>query len=197
MLLFLSKSMASFFVKYKVAKEEDEELYIYGLQTILSSVFALLLILVFAMIKRDLIETGLFLVCLVLMRSYTGGYHTKKYWSCCLVTLSCYLLNMYIGKMVGSSNELFVLYLVSILIILLISPLESKNKPIREMDMPKFKIIVIGICLIFSTAIAVFYLAGRMTYAVYIELAGITTAGSLVIGYYEKKKEEILNEKSV
>ncbi len=197
MLLFLSKNIASFFVKSGVAKEEDEELYLYGLQTILASVFSLSLILVLAIIKRELVETGIFLSSLVLMRSYTGGYHAKKYWTCCLVTLSCYLLNMFIGRTIGSYNGLFILYLVSTFIILHFSPLENKNKPIEEADMPKFKIIVIGLCLMFSTAIAVLYLTGKMTYAVYIELAGITTAGSLVIGYYEKKKEETLNEENV
>ncbi len=197
MLLFFSKSIASFFVKSGVAREEDEDLYIYGLQTILSSVFSLSLILMLAVIKSMVTETLLFLACLVLMRSYTGGYHAKKYWSCCLVTLSCYILNMLIAKNIGTSNRLFVLYLVSILIILLFSPLENKNKPIAGRDMPKFKLIVIGLCLIFSTAIAFFYLTGKVSYAVYIELAGITTAGSLVVGYYERKKEEVLNEKSI
>ncbi|MGB8452051.1 MAG: accessory gene regulator B family protein [Anaerocolumna sp.] len=186
MLLFLSKNIASFFVKYGVAKEEDEELYIYGLQTILSSIFSLSLILIIAYIKRNMIETGFYLVCLVLMRSYTGGYHAKQYWSCCFMTLSFYLLNMYIGRTAASYNLLFIYYLVSIFIILRFSPLENKNRPIREKDIPKFKIIIIGLCLVFSTAIAVLYLTGKNNYAVYIELAGITTAGSLVIGYLDK-----------
>ncbi len=197
MLLLLSKNIASFFVRTGVTREEDEELYIYGLQTILSSVFSFLMILVLAVIKSDIMETGIFLACLVLLRSYTGGYHAKKYWSCCLVTLSCYLSCMLIGKTIGASNGLFILYLVSIIIILIFSPLENKNKPIGEMDRPRFKLIVIVLCLLFSAGIAFLYLTGNTAYAVYIELAGITSAGSLVVGYYEKKKEEFVNEENV
>lgn len=197
MLLFLSKNIASFFVKFGVAKEEEEELYIYGLQVILSSAFSLAIIFVLAVIKGDIVETGLFLGSLVLLRSYTGGYHAKHYWSCCLVTLSCYLLNLYIGKMIHSYHILFILYLASIFIILLFSPLDNKNKRIAGADIPKFKIIIMGLCLMFSAVIIVLCLVGKMSYAVYIELAGITTAGSLIVGHYEKKKEVVLYEVDV
>ncbi len=197
MLLFLSKKIASFFVKFGVAKEEEEEIYTYGLQVILSSAFSLTLIFALAIIKRDMIETGLFLGSLVLMRSYTGGYHAKHYWSCCLVTLSCYLLNMYIGKMIQSYLILFILYLASISIILLFSPLDNKNKRIAGADIPKFKIIAMGLCLMFSAVIIVLSLVEKMSYAVYIELASITTAGSLIVGYCEKKKEVVLHERDV
>ena len=82
MIARLSKRMASFFVRNEVIKSEDEEVYEYGLQLLLSTVFNGIIALVLAVISGTVWQCVCYLAFFILIRKSAGGFHAKTHLGC-------------------------------------------------------------------------------------------------------------------
>ena len=91
MIARLSKRMASFFVRNKVIKNEDEEVYEYGLQLLLSTVFNGIIALILAIISGTVLQCIYYLAVFVLLRKSAGGFHAKTHFGCCFFLCQCIL----------------------------------------------------------------------------------------------------------
>lgn len=188
MLEKLARRIASYFVKMNVAKEEDEELYIYGLQTILSSVFSILFIGLLSIIFGKILESIIYLSSFILLRRYTGGYHAKKYWTCFCITVISYIINMVIGHYIIEYGEYLMIYLlffICIIVIVLLAPIANKNRPIAESQIGHFKKINRCLCIFFTILCVILNILHRTDWSVYIVLSVITTGITLFIGMVE------------
>ena len=85
MIARLSKRIASFFVCNEVIKSEDEEVYEYGLQLLLSTVFNGVIALTLAIISGTVLQCVCYLAVFVLLRKSAGGYHAKTHFGCCCI----------------------------------------------------------------------------------------------------------------
>lgn len=88
MIARLSKRMASFFVRNKVIKNEDEEVYEYGLQLLLSTVFNGIIALILAIISGTVLQCIYYLAVFVLLRKSAGGFHAKTHFGCCCILVT-------------------------------------------------------------------------------------------------------------
>ena len=82
MIARLSKRMASFFARNNVIKSEDEEVYEYGLQLLLSTVFNGIIALILAIISGTVLQCICYLAAFVLLRKSAGGFHAKTHFGC-------------------------------------------------------------------------------------------------------------------
>lgn len=182
MIAQLSKRLASFFVFRKIIEKEDEEVYEYGLQLLLSTVANGLIALLIAIITGTLLQCFFYLVAFVIMRKNAGGYHANTHIGCCcilVVVLSCFIAFM---KFVPT--DVYIIIAVfsiafSMIIIFLFSPLEHKNKPISSEDKIRLKRKSRIYILIISVIIIALGMLNFKTSMISVALGICTSSGSI------------------
>ena len=127
-----------------VVSKESEEIYIYGFELLVSCVFITTIILALGLIFNVFLETLCFLMAFILLRSFTGGYHAKKYWQCTVVTLGVYAFVMVLSKNVIPNIVFYAaLFVIGVIVICGMAPIENSNKPLSDLEKKRYKIVSI------------------------------------------------------
>lgn len=146
---------------YKVSKKiactifekNDENLdeYIYGIQLFFSSFVCTVLLLVLGFSTKTLIESVVFILSFSALRVYTGGYHSNSYLMCNLFTLLIYasiiLVYKYMFEYIVKVYVCVPMFVITIMLIVIFSPVENKNNPLtkKQSVLCKIKAIVVMI----------------------------------------------------
>lgn len=190
MIARLSKRMASFFVCNEVIKSEDEEVYEYGLQLLLSTVFNGIIALILAIVSGTALQCVCYLAVFVLLRKSAGGFHAKTHFGCCCILAT--VLSLFIMFIKFIPNEVYgivaaIAATFSVVIILAFAPLEHENKPISTKD--KIRLRKISIIYVFLLALLVFMLftAKLKMIMICVALGMFTASSSMLVAVIEKK----------
>ena len=144
----LSRRIVSYLIKYDAIEdtEYNQEFYQYGIEIMLSTLLGFLLVIIIGTITSRITECIIFLVVFVPIRQFTGGYHTDTYFKCnSALSLICVVL-LILYNLTTKEVSLFIaliLAALSILIIIILAPIENPNKPIPKEKRKKLKIISI------------------------------------------------------
>ena len=87
----LSKNVAVFFMENDLIQKDEIDIYIYGLQLIISSIIGISIILVAGIIFERFKDSLIFLFIFIIMRQYSGGYHADSYLKCNLFFISIFV----------------------------------------------------------------------------------------------------------
>ena len=138
----LAKGMACFFSDNKIIAAEDSEVYAYGIELLLSTIFNLVVAIIIALISNEFIPCVINLTAFVTIRMYAGGYHADTHWGC-MLTLVCVLSAfILIIKTFSTATIRFlspILWVLSVLILYKFAPVEHPNKPISEKKKMKLR----------------------------------------------------------
>lgn len=88
----LMKKIVKYMVSEKMIQTEDEEVYVYALQSVVEKLLGTAVILVISLIFDLFLQTVFFLVCFSQLRKNTGGFHMKHFYSCFLVSTLIYFV---------------------------------------------------------------------------------------------------------
>lgn len=67
------------------------EIYTYGMELIVSSAMEFVTLIAIGIVFSKLVETIIFILAFSFIRFFTGGYHSKTYLRCAVVTVVTYL----------------------------------------------------------------------------------------------------------
>lgn len=135
-----------------ISKDKEEaEFYTYGIEITISSLINIILISLIGIITMHIIESIVFLVVFILMRSFTGGYHANTYIKCNLVTSISFAIVLLIYKIIKyiSLKVIILIAILQLITVFLLAPIENKNKPIENRVV--HKIISTVLSLVLST----------------------------------------------
>ncbi len=153
----LSLLLAKHLYKTSIITESDMELYAYGFFVLISRILFLIISVIFGMIFNIIIESILFYILFSFIRSYAGGIHAPTELLCTIfTTISLFLSVLGIKLMLnyGEQKIAYVVYFVSLLIIIILSPLDTKEKPLSSNEKKHFKVKTCCI-LIFILSISI------------------------------------------
>jgi len=144
MITLISKNIVHFFIEQEVVKLEDEEVYKYGTEMVISTSASILVTLIISIIFRELLYMTIFYLFFIPLRMNVGGYHANSYEKCFVTTVSAYLL--YILVLVYLSKSLFVYIglfsiIISLPIVFIYAPMIHKNNIINKSGVVKRKIL--------------------------------------------------------
>ena len=95
-----ANTIADWLINCEVVKETDKELYSYAVYSILLSLSPLLLAIGFGIGMGCVGRSVMIIMPFVIIRKFSGGYHTKHAWSCliwsCLLLVLCMVLSFHI-----------------------------------------------------------------------------------------------------
>lgn len=132
--------------------------YIYGIELFLSSFICSVLLLLIGIISNTFLESVIFIVCFSALRIFTGGYHAHSFLLCTVITLLNYFLIVFVYRwLLFYLSKTYVnlpVFIISLLIIILLAPVENPSNPFDQEQAFIFKKRSIIILLV---EIMVFY----------------------------------------
>lgn len=198
----LAEKMTDILLQHQVIEGEDCEIYTYGLELIVSNVINLISLLVLTILLGTYIESIVFLVFLIPIRLYAGGYHAKTYFRCNLVFVMIYLLVIGMIQITPTGIMVEIGVLVMCLsggIIYKFSPVESEYNPLstdEKNDYAQISRRILGVEMILI--IVGFVLGNEWIKFVYVGcLTTLAVAMSIIISILQRRNDDENERKNI
>lgn len=185
----ISSFITDTLIEGKVIKSEEKNLYIYCFGTIIEMSANLLATLIIGALLHRFIETLIFMLVFIPLRSFAGGYHCEKAESCFILSISVYSTVMLSYKYLYgiAAYWIYAICLADLIAVFILSPVLSPNKPLSEKVKNKNRLISILIAA-FYIAVALVMLYCKNLYA-FVVLESVTASVfSMTAGHLKYKK---------
>ena len=126
----------------KIIKEEEKKIYDYCMEVLLASVINFLAMFGIAVFIQMTLLALCFMVGFAVIRITAGGFHANTHIKCFGIMISIYVVVLIILRKIPEKEILFFTTICSIcssIVILILSPVENKNRLIDREDSLKFK----------------------------------------------------------
>ena len=134
------KIVASIFDK----DDENLDEYIYGLELLFCSSLCTVLMVIIGFLTNMLVESIVFMISFSVLRVFSGGYHSNSFLICNISTLFIYGVNISLYKYLFDYLVTPFVYIsvfsITVILVLLFSPVENDNNPLEGNDYNKCKI---------------------------------------------------------
>lgn len=158
-----SSKLIEFFVSNDLIKNEDKEIYKYAVDIILSSLIHIATVMIIGLCFNLFIESLVFYFSFIAIRKFAGGYHAKTPVRCYLFSFASNIIILCLVKWLSSINTLFIFIfiifeLLCVVLILLISPLDTENNPLTGQEKKMYRMLTsIITILIFIISLLCFF----------------------------------------
>ena len=128
-------AMANHFAEKDVYGRDKINVYKYGFELLISSVFNVLGILLISLIMHTVIGAMFFCVAFIPLRLAAGGYHAKHHWSCILGFTVIFFGFAYLHRNMNMEYALhysLATVIVSSALIWAFAPVATPNKPLKD-----------------------------------------------------------------
>lgn len=164
--------------------QEKKAIYVYGVEITISTMIALLSAFLFSLATKNLFCFFSFLLCFVVVRLFTGGYHAKTYCKCFVFTNSIYLLILFFGLIAKHYRLFYIIPLCIVfanLIILRFSPVRNKKHPLSDRRY-KVNFVVSRVLILTLTLILVsLYFFSNLVSYLYFPVLALTAVAVMII----------------
>lgn len=133
----IAESITQKLLTTSVIKEEDKELYSYGFFLLITRFFFFLITVFVGVLVGIPVESVLFYIVFVSLRGYAGGVHAKTETACTILTtlaLTGSVLGIKVMEITNCSVISTLMLMCGSLVILLFSPLDTKEKPLTNQE---------------------------------------------------------------
>lgn len=191
MFIRLSKRIVRHYCKGKDSNEN--ELYVFGINQCLNMLLNIITALFIGILSGNVLQILLFMLAYIPLRSYAGGWHSRT-------PLRCYIFSivMLIVVSIGFkylSIAAWVYYAVlalAFVIVLVLSPVEDKNKPLDELEYKVYKkraVIIAAVELVISGLLKMASLDSLFVAVVYsFTVLGFMLVAGMVKNHLDKDK---------
>lgn len=119
-------------------KESESEIYQYGIEILLSSIYTLISFFMLAILFFKLIDGIFFILFFIPIRLFSGGYHAESYLKCYLVTMLVFITTLLMSSILAIPLLIIqILSCISSIYIFIHSPFENKNHPLSKRRLKK------------------------------------------------------------
>lgn len=200
MLHKLSKTIAFLLQSKHCFEKEELDVYVYGVELVLSSALGILLILTLSIVFSMLWEGLLFLVAFTALRSYTGGYHCYTYLRCNMLYVGTFLICVLLYRWLSPvTPAMWAVAVPSLLgsggIISKYSPVVHKNKPLDAVQKKSCRKKAVAVYAGLAAAAVVLLLTG-VRQAFMLPLVLDIVSAAMLCEIYSQRKGGDTNEKS-
>ena len=165
-MVWLSNKILYFMLKYNVISDDEEviDFYRYGIEILISSLINILLVLTFGLVSNGFYNALVYLFAFILIRQFSGGFHANTYFKCIFLTnlgfISVNLISKLTYTIITPQISVVCLFPVTLIIVIL-APIETPNKPIPSERKGFFKTISLLLCII-SVAISILLINNKI-----------------------------------
>ena len=180
-------------IEGKVIKSEERNLYLYCFGTIIEMSANLLATLIIGILLHRFIETLIFMLVFIPLRSFAGGYHCEKAESCFILSIFVYSTVMLSYKYLYGISIYWIcaICLADFIAVIIMSPVVSPNKPLSAKGKNKNRRISIFITAFYIAAILIM-LYCKTPHAFVILESTTASVISMAAGFLKYKKRQKL-----
>ena len=144
-------------VERGIIKEEEQEIYQFGIRNGMIILLNVLTAFLIGLITEKLLIVAVFTVSFMVLRSYTGGYHSDSRIFCYIGSNLVLFIPIYTESLFVKTEDiiLYILLAIAVSIIMVFSPMHSKNRKLDKAEQKQFgkrarviivvQIIILGI----------------------------------------------------
>ncbi len=184
MITKFAKKCVTTSVKRNIISKDESEFFEFAFALMLSQVLGIVTCLIIGAIFQSIIETILYLLFFIPLRTFSGGFHAGSHLKCYVSSVLLFAGSVFLGVFVSNVLQLLIITIIfacCALTLLLIAPVEDKNKPLSEPEVIKCKAMVKSILSIYSVFFAILCcFAQTHLYAIFIMLA--VAATTILVG---------------
>lgn len=186
----LSEKLTEYLYNNNTISKEDVELYNYGLFIVISEILLFVYCLIVGAILKIALPSLLFCSVFFLVHRFAGGFHAKTELHCLIITLSFFLISIVLIKLSTQLNCIILIsiYVCCFIILIILSPADTPQKPLSNKEKFLFKKITSLIIVIGFIAIVILYIKNIYLYANAIVVAVILQTLSIICGRLFNKK---------
>lgn len=171
-------------VERGIIKEEEQEIYQFGIRNGMIILLNVLTAFLIGLITEKLFIVAVFTVSFMVLRSYTGGYHSDSRVFCYIGSNLVLFIPVY-TEMLFVKTENFVLGIflaIAVSIIMIFSPMHSKNRKLDQAEQKHFGRRARVITVVQLIILGILWYGGvtSYTYAIYSSIC--ITAVFMLIG---------------
>ena len=198
----IAVDITSFLVEEKIIVDGDREVYQFGTEQILINLSTLAVIGIISLSMFSLEQAIFWMIGMLPIRAVAGGYHASTPFKCNVLTITVFILNMFIigilTRYMTTSLSISILLIIHLCLVFF-APVDHINKVLAENEtiIAKKKSRVIGITLLISCAVLIYVLGAKNIYSIGIMMGALSATISLVIGSYKRGGETSENHESV
>ena len=193
----LTNRIVDLAIEYEVVDQEEKETYLVATELLLFSALTWGTLLLMGALCGQLTGCLIFLAFHLPVRIFAGGFHQKTRIRCYAQSCFIFLLLLFGAKTVLHTwivENWSILILISFLIIWLLAPVETDNKPLTKEENKKYRFIT-RILLVLEMAIEVVFLHSQQYDMLYYSSISIFLAAfHLVTGvvFNNSSKDDVL-----
>lgn len=162
----LAVDIAFLLIKNKIVDIEQRDIYVYGLEVILLNGSLLIVFLIASMLCEAMLNFWAYLILFLPIRSFSGGYHAEKSESCFVLSTIMYGLSIAITAffpLLYQNWKWTIAGIISVIIILALSPMINENNPLTKSQQKRNRIIVY---ILLSVDLVVFILSCNLNWRI-------------------------------
>lgn len=178
--------IADWLINCKVVEETDKELYSYAVYSILLSLSPLALAIGFGICMGCVRQSVTIIMPFVIIRKFSGGYHTKHAWSCliwsCLLLLLCIVMSFYIKCGWGTA----LVTVGAAVSLVCFSPIDNENRTLEQEEYSRYKRMTAVLIIMFLFMDALLFAFQSYTYSICVSIGIVLSAGLQVPHIFKK-----------
>lgn len=120
-----------------------EELYKYAVISGFMAMFPVIVAVVFGTLIGCIDETIVFIIPFMIIRKFSGGYHTKKLWTCLIFSVSVIMIFILMAHYIMKISVVVIGMFISIVCLIIFSPVDTENYRLSESERKDFHKIVV------------------------------------------------------
>lgn len=192
-----------FFIKRNIIESDMKDIFVYGMELMLSTLLEVFNVIMLGIIMHCLWQSVIYLIAMMTIRTYTGGYHANTHFRCNIMFLLTFIASHVIVqallKISISSVLIWVAVVIAYLIVICEAPVINHNKILNIYEKNRNKIIS---CIIYSALVilligcdiygysyekSVYIGSFFYKYSLYIKEVMIIIAIFMLVGKYKEK----------
>lgn len=131
---YVSKAIVNWLLQDNQEKQWYE-VYLFGTEQVLGNFINVLTILIIGIAFEEFLQTIVLISAFMGIRSYAGGYHASSVLRCYILTNSVIVWVLFVMKYMPLENTILgYMSLASSVIIFILSPIDTENKRIDEIE---------------------------------------------------------------
>lgn len=127
-------------VERGIIKEEDQEIYQFGIRNGMIILLNVLTAFLIGLITEKLFIVAVFTISFMVLRSYTGGYHSDSRVFCYIGSNLVLFVPVYTERLFIETADIILILLLILAagVIMIFSPMHSKNRKLDEVEQKHF-----------------------------------------------------------
>ena len=183
MLQVITERITEQFVQNGIVKENEKEIYAYGIRNGIVLFANILVVLAFGLVLSDVAGMLFFIVSYQLLRSYAGGFHLSTHARCFLFSIPMYGISAWMIRFTAIPLYMTIFVLLGAgVVFFMLAPVEHKNKPLDRMERKVYGKRAKGIFLILAIITFILRIKGIIVFANAGLLAVVLTSVFMIAG---------------